>query len=73
MENKPNRGTYEYNKEYAKKYRASKTEIKLTVTPEIKNAIVAAAAEVGESVTRYMLTATQIRMDKENKNQNEHL
>ena len=65
MENKPNRGTYDYNKEYAKKYRAGKTEIKLTVSPETKAAITAAAVAAGESVTRYMLTATQTRMDSE--------
>lgn len=65
MTDKPNRGTYGYNKEYAKKYRAGKTEIKLTVDPETKARITTAAQAAGESVTRYMLTATQTRMDME--------
>lgn len=65
MLDKPQRGTYEYNKEYAKKYRAGKTEIKLTVSPEIKQQIVEAALKAGESVTHYILLATQKRMDNE--------
>ena len=61
-ENKP--GTYGYNKEYAKKYMAKLSEIKVRMSPEVKDAIAAAAQRSGVSVNQYVISAVERRMNR---------
>ena len=61
-ENKP--GTYGYNKEYAKKYMAKLSEIKVRMSPEEKEAIAAAAQRSGVSVNQYVISAVERRMNR---------
>lgn len=63
--NKPKPGTYEYNKEYAKKWAAQFVEVKIRVAPDTRDIWKRAAAARGESLNQYVLNAVQNRMDKE--------
>lgn len=58
-------GTYGYNKEYAKKYMAKLSEVKLRMSPKEKDAIAAAAQRAGVSVNQYVLSAVQRRMNRQ--------
>lgn len=58
-------GTYEYNKEYAKKYMAKLSEVKVRMSPEQKDAIAAAAQRAGESVNQFVLSAVHARMNRQ--------
>ena len=61
-ENKP--GTYGYNKEYAKKYMAKLSEVKIRMSPKEKDAIAAAAQRAGVSVNQYVIAAVHKRMNR---------
>lgn len=67
-DNKPAKRTYDYNKEYVKRYMAKQAVVKLYTTPEQKEALTAAARAAGESVNQYILTAAQDRMNRDNQN-----
>lgn len=70
-DNKPAPRTYDYNKEYARRYMAKQATIKLYMTPEKKEEIAQAAQRAGESINQYILTAVQTRMDSERQTDDE--
>lgn len=65
MADKPYSRTYQGNRKHVEKYLSKLAEIRLRMPPEQKEAITAAATAAGESVNRYILTATQTRMENE--------
>ena len=54
--------SYEYNKEYAKKYMGKLDEIKLRIPKGQKATVEAAAKAAGESVNQYTQKALLMRM-----------
>lgn len=62
---KPEQRTYEYNKEYVKKYMEKLGEIRLRMPRAQKAHIVDAAQKAGESVNQYVLKSVQERMERE--------
>lgn len=63
--NKPKPGTYEYNKEYAKRYLQKLAYYQIRMPAGLKEGIETAARATGESVNQYILTAVQDRIDRE--------
>ena len=60
--NKPPRGTYAYNKEYAKKWSAQFERFDLRLTPEQKERWRGAAADAGESLNTFIIRAVEARI-----------
>lgn len=54
--------SYEYNKEYAKKYLSKQDELKIRLPKGQKATVEAAAKEAGESVNQYTQRALLNRM-----------
>lgn len=55
--------SYEYNKEYAKKYMGKLDEIKLRIPKGQKATVEAAAKAAGESINQYTQKALLMRME----------
>ena len=62
---KPKKGTYGYNKEYAKKYVSKFSVFKVRFSQEQKERLDDAAARAGESVNHYVIKAVEARIQKE--------
>ena len=65
MDKKPEIGTYEYNKEYAKKWDAKFDKLLLRIHAGQKDVWREEATKAGESLNQYVIRAVEERMRKE--------
>ena len=65
MEDKPKKGTYAYNKEYAKRWEEKQDVIKIRVPSGRKAIWREAADKAGESLTQYVVNAVEKRLETE--------
>lgn len=64
---KPQRGTYDYNKDYARKYLQKLDNVTVRIPAGQKEVWHAHAQRAGESLNQYIINAVTARMNDEKK------